>query len=480
MINMKKLLFILGMYLLSTTSAFASGKLSVNGGNMKSLLLIALLILSGCGTETYVTKVVKESVHFNLDSFPEVKAYLIEAVDACGKGVIDPEKKEENKCQFHIDVNEDLFERFKTGLLHDKDKETDGKQYMMPSEEDVKALPEAWDIRSLNPAVSQVKINRQTCGSCWAESSQKLLDLQVAVNDGKVIDSSVQYMVSTCVPTGDCNGGYMTTPDHIIKNKFGGGGLPFWVDDPYLGTNSTCKWSKEQMAKGWDYKLKSAPYVGTSLMHSKGAKEGSYGNTAEMIKALMFKHKSGALVTVNAYDVSGNGIVSNCSFGGTNHMVVVTGWGKENGTEFASVWNSWGKGHGLNGISRIKWECGGPGKLNRRLGEEARVYIYEPKCANQPEAFTGPSKQIIKTDPSVGTLIGKKATNGQKCKWTPEAGLSDPNSCETFASPEISTEYHLKASTECGEASAMVTVSVLGPKLEKDNHLRTPFGVITE
>lgn len=442
-------------------------------------LLIALFI-TGCGTETYVTEIVKDSVHYNVDSFPEVKAYLIEAVDACGKGVIDPNKKEENKCDYFIEVNTDLFERFKTGLLHNKDSEMDGKQWMMPTEEDVKAIPEAWDIRSLNPAVSQVKINRQTCGSCWAESSQKLLDLQVAANDGKVIDSSVQYMVSTCVPTGDCNGGYMTTPDHIIKNKFGGGGLPPWSEDPYLGTNSSCKWSKEQMAKGWEYKLKSAPWVGTSLMHSKGAKEGAYGNTAEMIKALMYKHKSGALVTVSAYDVSGNNIVTNCSFGGTNHMVVIAGWGKENGTEFASVWNSWGKGHGLNGISRIKWECGGPGKLNRRLGEEARVYIYEPKCANQPDAYTGPSQTMIKLNEKTGVMIGKKAVNGQKCSWVPTQGLSDPNSCETFASPEYTTEYHLLSKTECGEASAMVTVNVLGPKMESSGRVLTPFGVVKE
>lgn len=444
--------------------------------------LVLLSLLVGCGTETYVEKIVKQQVPatLNLDSFPEAKEFLISEVEACGKGVIDPEKKEINTCTHHIDVTQEMIERFKTGLKHDKDSETDGKQWIMPSAADIAATPEAWDIRDLNPAVSQVKINRQTCGSCWAESSQKLLDLQVAVNDGKVIDSSVQYLVSTCVPTGDCGGGYMTTPDHIIKNKYGGSGLPFWVDDPYLGVNSSCKWSKEQMAKGWEYKLKSAPCVGNSLMHSRGAKKSTRGNTAEMIKALMYKYKSGALVTVSAFDVSGNGIVSSCSFGGTNHMVVIPGWGKENGVEFASVWNSWGKGHGLNGISRIKWECGGAGNLNRRLGEEARVYVYEPQCKNQPEAITGPSQTIIKTSPGVGVQLGKKAKAGQTCKWLPVEGLSDSESCNPFASPDVTTEYHVVAKTECGEASAMVNVNVLGPKMEKSVKVNTPFGIITE
>lgn len=445
------------------------------------LLILALSFLLSCGQETYVEKVVKEKVtDYNLSDFPEYKKFLEEEVALCGKGVIDPAKREPNTCSHRVEITAEAMTGFKLGLLHDKDDETDGKQWIMPSAADIAATPESWDIRDLNPAVSQVKINRQTCGSCWAESSQKLLDLQVAVNDGKVIDSSVQYLVSTCVPTGDCGGGYMTTPDHIIKNKFGGGGLPFWVDDPYLGTNSSCKWSKEQMAKGWEYKLKSAPWVGSSLMYSKGAKKDTRGNTAEMIKALMYKYRSGALVTVSAYDVSGNGIVSSCSFGGTNHMVVIPGWGKENGVEYASVWNSWGKGHGLNGISRIKWECGGPGKLNRRLGEEARVYVYEPQCKNQPDAYTGASKEFTKTGEGVGVVIGRKASNGQKCSWLPKEGLSDPESCETFASPDISTEYHLKTSTECGEASAMVYVKVFGPKRENSGKLNTPFGIIKQ
>ena len=334
------------------------------------LLLIAAATIVGCSSndekfkviEKVITKEIKQP--FSVDDYPQAKAYLEEEIKSCGKGVVVHEcegdvcEVEENNCTHVVKADYDFFARFKLGLNHDKDDENNGKQWIMPTAADIAATPEAWDIRDLNPAVSQVKINRQTCGSCWAESSQKLLDLQVAVNDGKVIDSSVQYLVSTCVPTGDCGGGYMTTPDHIIKNKFGGSGLPFWVDDPYLGTNSSCKWSKDQMAAGWEYKLKSAPWVGSSLMHSKGAKKGVRGNTAEMIKALMYKYKSGALVTVSAYDVSGNGIVNSCSFGGTNHMVVIPGWGKENGVEYASVWNSWGKGHGLNGISRIKWECG--------------------------------------------------------------------------------------------------------------------------
>lgn len=159
-------------------------------------------------------------------------------------------------------------------------------------------------------------------------------------------------------------------------------------------------------------------------------------------------------------------------------MVNIVGWGKESDIEFASVWNSWGKGHGLNGISRIKWECGGPGKLNRALGQEARVFEYKPTCPNQPDAFTGPSQTIIKLSPGVGVQLGKQAKKGQSCHWLPEEGLSDPNSCNPFASPDFTTEYHLTATTECGEASAMVTVNVLGPKFEKSDKVLTPFGIM--
>lgn len=435
-------------------------------------IFTSVFFLAGCGSETYVTKVLKENVSYNVESFPEVKSYLVEAVESCGKGVIDPERKEENKCSFHIDVNNDLLERFKTGLM--KNKDNDGKQFIMPTVADLAAVPEKWDMRDEFPAVKDVAINRQVCGDCWSQSTTKALEIMVAAYDKKIVPLSVQTQISTCRPDyGDCGGGYMTAADFLVKI-----GNPLESQDPYKGQNSSCKFSSDQLAKGFEYKLKNAPWVGTSLMHSAGNIEHRGGNTAEMIKALMYKFKSPALVTVSAYDVSGNGIVNSCSFGGTNHMVDIVGWGKEDGTEFASVWNSWGKGHGLNGISRIKWECGGPGKLNRRLGEEARVYEYKALCPNQPNAVTGPSQTIIKLNPSVGVMIGQKPQAGQSCSWAPAAGLADPNSCQTFASPEVTTEYHLTAKTDCGEATAMVTINVLGPKLEKSKVILTPFGTI--
>ncbi|NBW98550.1 hypothetical protein EBR03_03160 [bacterium] len=49
---------------------------------------------------------------------------------------------------------------------------------------------------------------------------------------------------------------------------------------------------------------------------------------------------------------------------------------------------------------------------------------------------------------------------GTKCSWFPKEGLEDPESCQTTARPEATTEYHLTASNECGTASSMTLVKV--------------------
>jgi len=441
------------------------------------LVIVSAIAIVGCGKETFVEKTVKSIVpEYDLKDFPEYKSFLESEVELCGKGVIDPEKKERNICAYHIEVTKDAMTGFKTGLKPTPKYTGEGIQWVKPTAADIAAVPESWDLRDVYPETKNVAINRQVCGDCWSQSTTKLLELMIAAYDKKIVPLSVQTQISTCRPDyGDCGGGYMTAADFITKI-----GNPLESMDPYKGQNSSCKFSSDELAKGFEYKLKSAPWVGSSLMYSKGNKTRAV-NSAEEIKAMMYKYKSGALVTVYAYDISGNGIYSSCSAinAGGNHMVDIVGFEKVDGKDIAHVWNSWGKGHGLNGVSRIQWECG-QGKLNRGLGLEARVYEYQAQCANQPEAITGPDQTIIKLSPGVGTLIGKKAKAGQTCTWLPKEGLSDPESCNPFASPDVSTEYHVTAKTECGEATSMVMVNVIGPKLQKSPKVLTPYGTITE
>lgn len=444
------------------------------------LLITVLVLLSVISCDKSAEdKLIENVAPKNIDEYPWAKEQLVEAVKICGEGVVEGSDKP-NSCSFKIKVD-DLFllnPVNKTGYKQLGKLTGEGIQWVQPTQKDKDLVPEKWDLRSEYPETKNVPVNRQACGDCWSQSTTKALELMIAAHDKKIVPLSVQTQISTCRPDyGDCGGGYMTAADFLVKI-----GNPLESQDPYKGTNSSCKFSTEQLSNGFEYKLKSAPWVGNSLMHSKGNNYRAV-NSAKDIYAMMFKYKSPALVTVWAYDISGDGIYDSCSainYDG-NHMVDIVGWERVNGKDVAHVWNSWGKGHGNGGISRIQHECG-DGRLNRGLGLEARVYEYVPSCPNQPEAITGPDQQFLKLSSTSGVIIGKEAKQGQTCDWNPMTGLKffDASHCLAFASPEITTEYHLKAKTECGEATSMVLITPLGPKMDKSASIQTPFGIIKD
>jgi hypothetical protein len=312
------------------------------------------------------------------------------------------------------------------------------------------------------------------------------LELIVAAKAGKVTELAVQTHISSCSSHGNCGGGYMSAPDFVVET-----GNPFEVQDPYLGRNSICEFSHEELGKGFEYKVKSAPYVGSSKSHSRffqggrssGLRESLTRAQVSAIKAMMVKYKSPAVVTIAAISSSG-GTINTCSSinSGGNHMQAVVGWGPEGDPNIADVMNSWGLGHGNNGVTRIKWECG-EGKLNRGLGKAARVYEFQG-CDKPADPYTGGDKTFIKSSPEHGVWIGRKPSNGQTCRIEPTAGLSDFDSsgCRAFASPDRATEYHITAyQPECDDTkSAMVLITpyIEGQDDRDRNVILTPWGEV--
>lgn len=447
---------------------------------MRQLILAFILLFTIIGCQSADDKLIQDVAPKNIDEYPWAKEELIEAVKMCGEGVVEGSDKP-SSCSYKIKVD-DLFlmhPNQKTGLLPMKKFTGEGIQWVKPTQADIAALPEKWDMREVFPEVNNVAINRQVCGDCWSQSTTKGFELMIAAHDKKIVPLSVQTQISTCQPDyGDCGGGYMTAADFLVKV-----GNPLETQDPYKGSNSSCKFSSAELAKGFENKIKAAPWIGSSLMHSKGNTLRAV-NSAEDIYAMMVKYKSPALVTVYAYDISGNGIYNSCSAinAGGNHMVDIVGYEKVDGKWVAHVWNSWGKSHGLNGVSRIQHECGA-GKLNRGLGLEARVYDYAPLCPNQPDAFTGPDQTLIKYNPGSSVVIGKDSKQNQSCSWLPSEGILgylDAGHCHPVVSPNISTEYHVTAKTECGEATSMVLVKVLSEHMKEDKSTLTPFGIVGE
>jgi hypothetical protein len=426
-----------------------------------------------------VLRRVPEKYDINAKKYRHAKEELEDLVESCGPGVVEGAVSRtgealENRCTFQVKLDDLFFKplKEKTGLLPDTEWAfQDGVSFFEPNQ--VASVPDNFDLRDLMKN-GQPDLRTQKCGDCWAWATHHGLELARAVHDEKAVDHSIQAVLS-CSKAGSCGGGYMSAVD-FLKN-----GLPYEPDFPYLnGTTGTCKFSASQIQTGWDGKTAGTPYVGNSLMHSRAKQlpDGSFreGSKVESMMAAMYQWKSPLVVTVAAYSISGNGIYNSCSSinSGGNHMVAIVGWEMVDGKRIAHVWNSWGHSHGEKGVSRIQWECG-DGKLNRGLGQSAKIVQYHPPCT--PPDASQVYMQEIQSGQSVQIGVEQKA--GATCSWLPTEGLADPNACVTAASPKRTTEYHLQVSNACGKSSSMTLVYVWGASREgKKDMVYTPFGEV--
>jgi len=401
---------------------------------------------------------------------------LADEIKQCGSGVVSQVRAKygddfENRCTYEITLNDLFFKPLaeRTGALFDKHwAQKDSVVWVKPAQTKDE-LPESFDLRDLMKN-GLPDLRTQKCGDCWAWSTHHGLELARAVHDQTVVDHSIQTVLS-CSRQGSCNGGYMSAVD-FLKH-----GLPTETEFPYAASDARCKFTSAQINTGWDGKVEGTPYIGDSKMYSL-AKRNSDGTFAEStyvadMAAAIYQWQSPLVVTVAAYDISGPGIYNSCSSinSGGNHMVTIVGWDHENGARNAHVWNSWGKGHGKDGVSRIKWECGS-GRLNRGLGVAAKIVQYKPTCV-LPDAT---QKYLVETTANQAVQIGAPQAAGVTCRWSPAQGLSDPNACVTTATASGTTEYHLEASNACGTSSSIALVRVAGTDKDGFESVLTPFG----
>ncbi len=398
----------------------------------------------------------------NIDSeFKHAKKEILQLLQSCGRGVfVDAQDKNgdpfKNHCSYQVKLDELFFRPAweKTGLLHNPDEiYQDGVTFYEPSEMD---LPENFDLRDLM-VNGQPEIRQQKCSDCWAWATHHGLEIARAVHDPLVLDLSSQSVLS-CSNAGSCSGGYMSAVD-FLKH-----GLPLESEFPYAASNKKCKYSSSEISSGWNGKVLATPYIGNSKNYFRRfqKRDGSFRTGAKVndMMAAIYQWKSPLVVTVAAYSMSGPGVYDSCSAinSGGDHMVAIVGWETWNGKKVAHVWNSWGKGHGENGVSRIVWECG-DGRLNRGLGRSAKIVQYKAPCTSPPDAGQEYMQEIYAGQT---VEIGTKQPPNTQCTWTPSEGLSDPHSCVTKASPKKSTEYSLTAQNDCGSSSSMALVYVWG------------------
>ncbi len=200
--------------------------------------------------------------------------------------------------------------------------------------DDCGPLPDYWDWRDIrhSPGIR----NQGGCGSCWSfgitRSIEWLSKLIMPMYDQ--IDLAEQTLVSTCEQGGDCGGGYFSAFNYT-RDK----GLPKEEFDPYKAKNSSCKQGlvPERRITRW-------AYVGAS----------GRGPTSKEIQCAIWKHGPVVVDVNGSFGGYKSGIFNGCGSTNTNHMVVLTGWGK--GAQGALFWlmeNSWGSGWGEGGRMRI-------------------------------------------------------------------------------------------------------------------------------
>jgi cathepsin X len=296
------------------------------------------------------------------------------------------------------------------------------------------------------------------CGSCWAHGAvSSLMDRVKIARKGKGhdINLSIQFILNCGADTaGSCHGGYHTGVYELIQQK---GFIPFETCQPYLACSSesqegfcpqidttcsainTCRTCSGFSDSGGEcVELDYFPNV-TVAEYGEVGGDGifslfeDYEKKSHAIRAEIFA-RGPVATTINAdplRDYEGGILDDDTASTSTNHIVSITGYGKdeETGKDYWIIRNSWGEYWGEMGFARIA-----AGK--NMLGIEDHVAWVTPgtwtewndmpcsedglECGGQAQNHgkNAPNKYHGRTyvDPSVEFLAAKAAKSSLRVK----------------------------------------------------------------
>jgi len=208
----------------------------------------------------------------------------------------------------------------------------------------------------------------QYCGSCWAHGAISALGDRIKIaRGGKGIDInlSVQHMLN-CGNAGTCHGGSVVAPYQWIQDisKKTGSGIAYETSNPYLACSSE---SSEGFCSHVDTTCNDMNVARTcSTFSPKGfcaglntypnatvAEYGSISGADNMAKEIYARGPISCGIDA-APILKYTGGVSSARGGGVDHVVSIVGWGKENGTPYWMVRNSWGEYWGEMGYIKVE------------------------------------------------------------------------------------------------------------------------------
>ncbi|XP_017077582.1 cathepsin L-like [Drosophila eugracilis] len=199
-------------------------------------------------------------------------------------------------------------------------------------------LPESVDWR-LKGAVTPVKHQGYTCGSCWAFAAAGALEGQHFRKTGKLIPLSPQNLVDCSGSYGNngCQGGLDSRSFAYIKDS---GGIATEQSYPYMGVQRNCNMTDTT--------------IGAT---SSGFVELPYGDEKKLAEAVAFFGPVSVSFDANqtSFHSYSSGIYQDpaCRTQKFTHVVVVVGYGTESGKDYWLVKNSWGTKWGIDGYFKI-------------------------------------------------------------------------------------------------------------------------------
>jgi len=200
----------------------------------------------------------------------------------------------------------------------------------------LKGSPSA-DWRTKN-AVTAVK-DQGDCGGCWAFASTGNIEGQWAIAGNKLTSLSEQELLECddYFPCSGCNGGEMSCAFLFLKSERKGS----------IATEASYPYTAGAASKTG--KCKGAKSTGATITGSKDLPT----NEKQMAAWLA----TNGPIAIGAYAIPWkqykSGILTSCGSGDVDHAILIVGYGTENGQDYWTIKNSWGKSYGEAGYIRI-------------------------------------------------------------------------------------------------------------------------------
>ncbi|CAL0306457.1 unnamed protein product [Lupinus luteus] len=245
--------------------------------------------------------------------------------------------KRKSQLQHHLGLNKfaDMSpqEFKKSYLLHEIEKPSKWGNRKVHDDDSCENLPDSVDWREKG-AVTEVR-DQGNCQSHWAFSVTGAIEGLNKIITDKLIPLSVQELVDCDPASKGCAGGYYFNAfGYVIQN----GGIDTEADYPYTAKNGTCK-ENANKAVSID-----------NLLVLDGSEEALLCRASKQPVSVSLDATGLQSYTGGIYD----GEFCSKDSRNTNLVVLIVGYGSENGEDYWIVKNSWGKDWGDKGYLLLK------------------------------------------------------------------------------------------------------------------------------